>query len=135
MGSPEASRRWREKNPEKNRAAHRAWRERNREKVRANQRKTDARPERRTAMVERNKARYHRRVREGSEDARYYEAVLRADPCCYCGAAHEHLDHIVPVAADGEEDWTNLTSACARCNFAKGTASLLLFLINRKADA
>jgi 5-methylcytosine-specific restriction endonuclease McrA len=58
--------------------------------------------------------------------------ILRNDPCAYCGAPTEHLDHIVPVAEGGEQRWTNLTAACARCNRAKHADSLLMFLLKAR---
>lgn len=57
---------------------------------------------------------------------------LSADPCAYCGADSEHVDHIVPRAAGGSDEWDNLTASCKRCNLAKGTTSLLQFLLNRQ---
>lgn len=43
--------------------------------------------------------------------------------CTYCGlAAPEatlHVDHIVPVAAGGRNDRTNLVAACSACNLGK----------------
>jgi 5-methylcytosine-specific restriction endonuclease McrA len=58
--------------------------------------------------------------------------VLRRDPCAYCGAPHEHIDHIVPVAAGGTGNIDTLASACARCNYAKGTRDLLGFMASRE---
>lgn len=42
-------------------------------------------------------------------------------PCAYCGSwLAEEVDHVVPVCADGSSEPSNLVSACARCNRAKG---------------
>jgi hypothetical protein len=60
-----------------------------------------------------------------------YVAILRGDPCSYCGAPWEHTDHIQPVVRGGAGDWTNLTAACARCNHAKHVKPLLTFLLDR----
>lgn len=44
--------------------------------------------------------------------------------CQYCGkrAPTEDLtfDHVVPVAKGGEKVWTNIVTACFRCNHRKG---------------
>jgi 5-methylcytosine-specific restriction endonuclease McrA len=64
-----------------------------------------------------------------------YIEILRRDPCSYCGAPWEHTDHIRPVANGGAGDWTNLTSACARCNHAKHTHDLLTFMEMRRDSA
>ena len=41
--------------------------------------------------------------------------------CTYCGAKeHLTIDHIVPASKGGEWSWTNLTTACAKCNNRKG---------------
>jgi 5-methylcytosine-specific restriction endonuclease McrA len=57
---------------------------------------------------------------------------LAADPCAYCGdslpTTHDHID---PVSKGGEHDLYNLVRCCRRCNFAKGTQTLLVFLARR----
>lgn len=51
--------------------------------------------------------------------------VLRRDNfCCrYCGlpagVAQLHIDHVIPRAAGGTDDPSNLTAACADCNLGK----------------
>ncbi len=41
--------------------------------------------------------------------------------CQYCGSPKNlTLDHVVPRSRGGESSWTNLLTACARCNHAKG---------------
>lgn len=57
----------------------------------------------------------------------YVESMLR-DPCAYCGEPSVCADHIVPRQADGDDDWTNFTGACKRCNSRKTFTPLLLFL-------
>lgn len=57
-----------------------------------------------------------------------YTAILLEDPCSYCGAPTTHIDHIVPVADHGTSVWSNLTSACRRCNQRKNDRSLLAYL-------
>lgn len=58
-----------------------------------------------------------------------YKRAMRLDPCCYCGAPVEHLDHIIPRSRRGDDDWSNLTGACALCNTLKRETSLLGFLL------
>lgn len=44
--------------------------------------------------------------------------------CLYCGQtfspAQLTRDHIIPRSRGGEDRWTNVVTACARCNHAKG---------------
>lgn len=39
-----------------------------------------------------------------------------------------HIDHIVPKSDGGDDDIDNLALACPFCNFAKGDASVEIFL-------
>lgn len=57
-----------------------------------------------------------------------YYAALRLDPCAYCGATADHIDHITPRNRDGENHWENYTAACASCNATKSDKPLLFFL-------
>jgi HNH endonuclease len=70
--------------------------------------------------------------------AKYLDHV-RCDPCAYCGAPSQVLDHIVPALRyvaehrrgglrRGTDSWANLTAACTECNGSKGSKSLLAFL-------
>lgn len=59
---------------------------------------------------------------------------LWRDPCAYCGAPAEGVDHIVPVAAGGDGFASNLTAACHSCNSSKYTDSLLHFLLRRGSE-
>lgn len=63
-----------------------------------------------------------------------YVTIIRGDPCSYCGAPMEHVDHIVPFAAGGPTDWTNLAPSCAGCNHRKSDRPLLLFLLAEGGD-
>lgn len=50
-------------------------------------------------------------------------AQLRAllkDPCLYCGAPAEHVDHFIPLSRGGTHDLDNLVAACKACNLSKG---------------
>ncbi|MCS6986081.1 MAG: HNH endonuclease [Sphingomonadaceae bacterium] len=41
--------------------------------------------------------------------------------CQYCGSKEDlTFDHVVPRAYGGRTTWTNVTTACARCNLRKG---------------
>jgi hypothetical protein len=57
-----------------------------------------------------------------------YVRMLRCDPCAYCDAPSEVIDHVVPVASGGPNDWANYTGACAACNARKSAKPLLIFL-------
>lgn len=72
---------------------------------------------------------WHLRQLGGSDPS--YPAILLGDPCSYCGAPAEHIDHIVPLSRGGSGDWDNLTAACAACNMSKGAQSLLTFMLRR----
>ena len=39
--------------------------------------------------------------------------------CVYCGAPAATIDHVVPRSRGGEHAWTNVVSACHRCNHQK----------------
>lgn len=60
-----------------------------------------------------------------------YVAIIRRDPCVYCGKPREHIDHIDPFADGGPTEWNNLAPACARCNYEKSRQPLLIFLLKR----
>lgn len=41
--------------------------------------------------------------------------------CVYCGATKElTLDHVIPRSRGGQTTWSNLVTACKRCNSKKG---------------
>ena len=54
-------------------------------------------------------------------------AVMLRDAyiCQYCGETPGHqfltVDHVVPRSRGGDHDWTNLVTACTRCNQKKGS--------------
>jgi 5-methylcytosine-specific restriction endonuclease McrA len=54
----------------------------------------------------------------GPVDLRRYIAI-RAEPCVYCGADGENVDHIVPLSRGGVEHESNLVSSCSSCNNSK----------------
>lgn len=61
-----------------------------------------------------------------------WPSVLRRDPCVYCHDIAPTLDHIVPLARNGSNHWTNLAPACGRCNNLKGHTGLLMFLMGER---
>lgn len=103
------------------RERHRKWRAANVEYVRAT-----ARDAQRRRSLGRN------------TEAIAFAAIIRNDPCCYCGAPTEDIDHIVPIcgydrhASAFPNTWDNLTAACARCNRSKRAKPLLRFLLTRR---
>lgn len=70
-----------------------------------------------------------------------YVAILRRDPCAYCGApadtnrfGQSDIDHIYPRCLGGVDRGMNMTATCASCNSSKGTATLLGFLLWRRYE-
>lgn len=63
-----------------------------------------------------------------TEVAHRWHLTWRDDPCVYCGAPAENVDHIQPRAAGGSDHWGNKAPTCFWCNQAKGTQNVLLFL-------
>jgi 5-methylcytosine-specific restriction endonuclease McrA len=60
-----------------------------------------------------------------------WQDTLRRDPCSYCGVKNPHVDHIVARSRGGEDNWTNYTAACARCNLSKHDYALSTWLGGR----
>lgn len=58
-----------------------------------------------------------------------YVRLIASDPCVYCGATAQSVDHIVPVAQGGGGEWDNLAPACLSCNSSKQDTKLLAFLL------
>lgn len=62
-----------------------------------------------------------------------FKAVLRADPCSWCGAPGGTVEHIVPKQRRGEHPanhgWMNFAGACVHCNGSKSEATLLDMLL------
>lgn len=45
--------------------------------------------------------------------------------CQYCGTNKDlTLDHLIPRSKGGKSSWTNLVTACKRCNAAKGDSTI-----------
>ena len=52
--------------------------------------------------------------------------IFRRDShkCQYCGTSKElTLDHLIPKSKGGKSTWTNLVTACKKCNARKGDDS------------
>lgn len=104
---------WRLANPERFTANQTRYRRRNPDKVRG-------------TSAARAEAKY-------DEQAIAYVDILLRDPCTYCGGPSDTIDHIEPVSRSRSSEWLNLTPACRSCNSAKGTKSLLTFLLYKVA--
>lgn len=89
----------------------------------------DRRAEISAAWVKHNRIRHtYNRSRGFCDTAREYVAILVHDPCSYCGAPQEQVDHIVPAIDGGPSEWDNLTAACRSCNASKRETPMLLWL-------
>ncbi|MDX9730726.1 MAG: HNH endonuclease [Bdellovibrionales bacterium] len=59
------------------------------------------------------------------------ENIYRRDDyrCQYCGESFSTkdltLDHVVPASKQGRKDWTNMVTACRRCNHRKANRTPL----------
>lgn len=104
---------WRHANGERFARMVEAWRHRNIERSRAAGRANMRR----------------RKLGLTGSGGRAYRHVLRGDPCSYCGASMEEVDHIDPIARGGPNTWDNLTAACKGCNSSKRATPLLRFLL------
>lgn len=57
-------------------------------------------------------------------------ALFRRDRnvCLYCGQLFKEVqlsrDHVVPISRGGQDVWTNVVTACKRCNARKGSYAL-----------
>ena len=75
--------------------------------------------------------------RERRANKESWKNLMRRDPCAYCGRRGGTVDHIVAklrktIKPQPLQKWTNYTGACFECNVAKGSTSLLLFLLSRR---
>ena len=68
-----------------------------------------------------------RRSAPGTLSARE-KSLIKRDPCAYCGAVAQQIDHCIPISRGGWNDSLNCVASCARCNYAKGSQSVLEFL-------
>jgi 5-methylcytosine-specific restriction endonuclease McrA len=75
----------------------------------------------------------YRRIGTADPETREYVAVIRLDPCVYCGGPTDTVDHIRPVSLGGPNHWTNLAPACRPCNSGKKDRRLLSYLLAKSA--
>lgn len=124
----EYDRQWREDNPERKTATDQRWREENPERARANARAWAARNRDKVRLNSRIQT-HRRRGAPMDSTARGYVTVLLDDPCAYCGAPAEEIDHIEPFPLGGTNEWSNLTASCQSCNRHKSDKPLLTFML------
>lgn len=68
---------------------------------------------------------YQRRRHDSSPPLNNAELFRRdRHTCMYCGQEHAESnltrDHVVPVSRGGKDSWSNVVTACRRCNSHKG---------------
>ncbi len=111
---------------------HRRWYEEHRaERIEADRRWRAENPEKAAALARSQAIR--RRAGRDDESAEW-AAIVVADPCVYCGEPAHEVEHIVPLAGGGTNDWMNLTGACKSCNSSKSATPLLHFLLRRRPE-
>lgn len=127
---------WRESNPGQHAAAQERYRNRNPEKARAAVLKWQAEhgteyerqryarrqndPLQRSVFRLGQKAYKARRRAAGPLTSATVRAIL-SKPCAYCGAVATEVDHVLPVSRGGTNVEENLAPACAPCNQSKGS--------------
>ena len=107
--------RWSEENKPRHRALIKKWRAANKE------------------LVRESWLRRYARVR-GATTAKipgWWMAVLRADPCSYCGRTGGQIDHAHAIGGGGAHSVENVVSCCPRCNMSKQDTPLLPWLLRR----
>lgn len=60
-------------------------------------------------------------------------AQYHGSGCAYCRAEADCVEHVVPRARGGGDDWGNVAPSCAACNNRKGTKTAEEFLIAEPA--
>ncbi len=61
-----------------------------------------------------------------------YEAIIKNDPCVYCGEPGGEVEHVEPLALGGSSEWDNLAGACRSCNSSKHATPLLMYLLAKQ---
>lgn len=79
------------------------------------------------------RAQHPKKPRHGARFRPTVQAIVKADPCAYCGGPGGSADHIVPIVSGGTGDWENAAGVCYRCGSMKGEKSMLTFLLERAA--
>ena len=75
---------------------------------------------------------------DGQSHYEAWLALVRRDPCAYCGAGWSGtVDHVEPRSRSARgvgtvHSWVNTVGACARCNGSKRDSMLLAFLHRRR---
>jgi len=119
-----SKRRWEAEHPQEVLANARAYREANRDKTRAaTQRWQILNREKKAEASARRRARRLGSFVENVNRMRVWERDQGR--CGICGEPADetgwHLDHMTPLARDGEHSFANTQVTHATCNFAKGT--------------
>ena len=69
----------------------------------------------------------------------YVHVPFCVSKCQYCGFAAPdvilNVDHIKPIAADGDNDIGNLITACMECNLGKGPRELSVVRRSRNSGS
>ena len=102
--------------------------------VLAGLRSTAPSPARRRVATRQSRLDYDRRRRlnERTSETLAYMALIRTDPCAWCGQRQPgrmaDADHIQPLLRGGQDRWENMTASCASCNRGRKAQSLLYTL-------
>lgn len=117
----ERLRRWQQQNPDRAREIQRRWVAANPEKARLQGR------------LRRHTRRARERASGGILSHGLAERLLRLqrDRCAACRnmlAGKFHLDHIIPIAAGGENEDKNMQILCPTCNLKKGAKHPVSFM-------
>jgi 5-methylcytosine-specific restriction endonuclease McrA len=130
---------WQQKNKDAFRAYKKQWQRTNSTKIyeyvtKYRSDKTAQVKEWRSDWEKRNshKSREYR-VRKKNLKSRLYTTLitdkdirkLLQQPCLYCGAKAEHVDHVFPLSRGGAHTLGNLAPACSKCNLSKATKTIM----------
>lgn len=144
LENPEAAREWqrnhRAKDPESAREKEREYYARTKERRRERAREKYYRNKQDPLWREREWARLNHlsRVRYDhvggvSEELAAYSAMLRKQPCEYCGAnPGGEIDHVIPLSRGGLHVLENLAPCCRSCNRSKSDKTAEEFMAWRK---
>lgn len=77
------------------------------------------------------------RARVGGRERRghnWWRQTLLKDPCVYCGAKPDGLDHIMARSKKGADGWENRAPACRRCDSAKKAQPMMVWWVLNRPD-